>query len=58
VYDQLKSCLFSGFESEAAARGNIFPGVDDLMQPSKIIVIGIGNPYRSDDATGLIAAGV
>jgi len=26
------------------------------MQPSKIIVIGIGNPYRSDDAAGLIVA--
>jgi hydrogenase maturation protease len=26
------------------------------MQPPKIIVIGIGNPYRSDDAAGLIVA--
>jgi hydrogenase maturation protease len=26
------------------------------MQPSKIIVIGIGNPYRSDDAAGLVVA--
>jgi hydrogenase maturation protease len=30
--------------------------VDDLMPTSKIIVIGIGNPYRRDDAAGLIVA--
>jgi hydrogenase maturation protease len=30
--------------------------VDDVMPPSKLIVIGIGNPYRGDDAAGLIVA--
>jgi len=30
--------------------------VDDVMPSSKLIVIGIGNPYRSDDAAGLIVA--
>jgi len=55
IVDERDGGSFQGLAADAS-RGVAFLATDDLMVTSKIVVIGIGNPYRRDDAAGLIVA--